>query len=298
MEHTKVAVIGAGPSGLYVASILEERHIPYLLLEAEEKTGGQPLSLYPEKEMLDVPLYPNMIAKDLVGKMLTKVDPKKIRLNTKVTALTSDSKGVALATDKGEVTAEEAIIATGLGFHKPRPMGIEHEEECSNILYSLLDPSSLKGQQVAIFGGGDSALDWARALSCISAVTLIHRRTEFRGNADSIKGCYMKILLPYIPSKIHMENGKCASIDVENVNDHTIINIPTDTVLVNYGQIPAPSTFGYPLTTKGFGLVHKEHYEIAPHIYACGDCLFDESKKKRIVPAMEEADDIIAHLFN
>jgi len=297
MEKINIAIIGGGPVGLYLASKLEEKGINYSLFEGEAALGGQPLSLYPEKEMLDVPGYETLLAKDLIKKMTSSINMRHVYLSSPVSDLKEDKEGVTLTSNGKTYHFDIAIIATGLGYHKPRPMGIEDEDKCTNILYSLKDPSSLKGQRVAIFGGGDSALDWARALSCISAVSLIHRRTEFRGDPNSIKGCAIHIYLPYIPAKLHCVKNKATSIEIENVADKTRINLPVDTILVNYGQIPTPSTFGYPLTTTGFGLVHQEHYKIAPHIYACGDCLFDEKKKKRIAPAMEEVDEILKALF-
>jgi thioredoxin reductase (NADPH) len=297
MKNINIAIIGGGPVGIYFASILEKKGINYSLFEGEGQLGGQPLSLYPEKEMLDVPGYEKLLAKDLIKKMTASLNMSHVFLSSPVSDLKEDKDGVTLTSNGKTYHFDDAIIATGLGYHKPRPMGIEDEDKCVNILYSLKDPSSLKGQRVAIFGGGDSALDWARALSCISAVSLIHRRTEFRGDPSSIKGCAIHIYLPYIPAKLHRVGNKATSIEIENVADKTRIDLPVDTILVNYGQIPTPSTFGYPLTTTGFGLVHQEHYQIAPHIYACGDCLFDTEKKKRIAPAMEEVDEILKALI-
>ena len=53
--------------------------------------------------------------------------------------------------------------------------------EGKNIFYSVTDKNKFKGKKISIFGGGDSALDWALELSKTANVTLIHRREEFRG---------------------------------------------------------------------------------------------------------------------
>jgi thioredoxin reductase len=294
MEQIEILIVGGGPVGLYAANVLEARKIPYRILEAEASLGGQPAGLYPEKEVVDIPLYPPMSAEDVVKALIHGIDKKNILLNCEVTGLKEETDFVTVSTKIGDFQAKAVLVATGLGFHKPRPLGVPNEEKCTNILYALKDTKFLANKQIAIFGGGDSALDWAKQLSAASPyVSLVHRRTEFRGNADTIKGCKLDLYLPYVPVSIEETGGICRKITIQNVTDNTVKTLPVDYVLVNYGQIPSPSTFGLPLTTTGFGVIANDHMAVTKRIYVVGDCLYNPNFKKRIAPGMEEVETAI-----
>ena len=298
MRNYQVAVIGGGPIGLYAASLLEKEHVVYHLFEAEENYGGQPLSLYPEKEVVDVSCFPAGPSKKIIEGLLSRLDESNLSNLSPIKSLEEKDDGVYLSFNNETIKADYLILATGLGFHKPRTMGLENEEKCSNILYSIKDFSILKGKRVAIFGGGDSALDWAKEISKISDhVSLIHRRTEWRGNPDTIKGCKLDIYLPYIPYSLTEKDGFCKEITIKNVTDETLKNLDVDYVLVNYGQVPSPSTFFLKLTDKGFGVLADERHLASKRIYAAGDCLYYENKKKRIEPGFEEVDVIVSDLL-
>lgn len=297
MEKVTVLVVGGGPVGLYCAGRLEGKGISYHLFEAEDSLGGQPSSLYPAKEVVDVPLFTPRNAAQIVAGLQKRVNPKNISLSTVVLAIKETPSGVILTTTQGDYEGEYVILATGLGFHKPRPLGIPYEEKCSNILYALLNPETLRNQRIAIFGGGDSALDWAKQLSKISPfVSLVHRRTEFRGDPKTIEGCKLALYLPYVPDHLEEKDGRCQTIFIKNVNDGTLLPLPVDVVLVNYGQIPSPSTFGYKLSPVGFGIEVQSGYHASPRVFAVGDCAYLPDKKKRITPGMEEVDAVIASL--
>ncbi len=294
MKNLDAIIIGAGPVGLYAATKLEERKENYLLLESESHVGGQIPRLYPKKLVVDVPMFGECEAIEIIEKLTSKIDENKIHLNEKALSISHENQKIAVKTQADSYLADKVIITTGLGESEPRPLGVENEKECAEILYDLKDPLSLKGKKVAVFGGGDSALDWSRDLSKVaSEVYLIHRRTEFRGNADTIKGCDVTTFLPYVPKSILMKEGRLENVVIENVNDHSLKTLEIDYVLVNYGQIPVPSTFGYPLSKDGFGIMSNDEYEIDDGIYVAGDVCFDSSRKKRMMPGFEEIDIIL-----
>lgn len=284
---SKVIIIGGGPIGLYLAAHLND----YLLLEASDKLGGQLINLYPEKDIIDIDGIECIKAKDYVKYLVDKIDLNKVKLNEKVI----DIKGHKVITSKGEYEGDYIVIATGLGFSSPRPLGIENENKCSNILYKLNDFLFMKDKRVAIFGGGDSALDWAKQLSKISDhVSLIHRRTEFRGNHETIKDCKnLKLYLPFVPYSLIEENGKCIKITIKKVSEteNTFVDLYVDYVLVNYGQIAEQSVF--PFEKDGNFLKVNDNHQINDYVFAIGDASSYENKKRRIAPGVKEANTIL-----
>lgn len=295
-KRYRFIVVGAGPIGLSFARQLENKKVDYLVLEATDQAGGQLVRLYPEKEIVDVNEFKTIKAKELIEHLLTKVDLKKIVFNQKVIDI-QDGDSVKVKTNDNEYECDYLVVATGLGTSVPRPLGVEREKEVSNILYSLEDFSFLKDKRVAIFGGGDSALDWAKQLSKLSDnVHLIHRRLEFRGNADTIKDCHnLAIHLPYVPDHIEIENNKAKSITIKEVveegKEANFLAISVDFILVNYGNIAEANTFNF--EKDGAFLKTDSNYKISEHIFAIGDVASYENKKRRIQPGINEADAVL-----
>jgi len=281
-------IVGGGPVGLFAAAELQKQKRSFRLLEASDTLGGQTLTLYPEKEIVDIPGIPSIKAKDYIASLIQNIDPVNVSLGVKVLSYVREGETLSVTTSDGVIKAKNLLLATGLGFYKPRTMGLPDEEKYSNILYTLKDFNFLKGKKVVIFGGGDSALDWAKEISQISSfVSLVHRRTEFRGNPDTIKGRPVTLYLPYIPHALIESNGQLVGITIEEVNDHHLINLEVDYVLVNYGAVPSPSLLGLkPGPT--FGALVNEHCEAEPHVFAVGDCCSYEGKLKRIAPGQED----------
>ena len=143
----KVAIIGAGPIGLYFSTLCEKIKIDYTIFEADSFIGGQLTHMYPEKIIYNIPGIESIKAADYVALLASKLDCSKFILGHKINAI-EDLKQAY----------NHIIIATGIGEYQPRKLGIDNEEKY-NVLYSLKDYSFLKNKKVVIFGGGDSALD-------------------------------------------------------------------------------------------------------------------------------------------
>ena len=289
----KVIIIGAGPIGLYFASLCEEKGVDYLVLEGSNKVGGQISHLYPEKEVVDLPNIPSIKAIDYIRLLEKKVNPQNIIFEERVENIKS-GKIIEISTAKSTYFAEKLIIAAGLGGSVPRPLGVEHENEVSNIIYSVHNFEYLRDKKVAVFGGGDSALDWAKEISAISDhVHLIHRRMEFRGNPDTIKDCKnLAIHLPYVPGTIEVKDGKAISVTINKVDEEgKTLTIPVDYIFVNYGNVAKQSNF--PFEKEGLFLKVNENCEIEKNIFAIGDICAYENKTRRMAPGIIEANKVI-----
>lgn len=293
----KIIIIGAGPIGLYFASKCEEKNEDYLILEGTDEIGGQLTRLYPEKDIVDIPGIASIKAKEYIELLKGKINLEKVLLNSHVIDI-KNGKEIAVYTDKSVFKCEKLVIATGLGASIPRPLGVEHETECKNIMYAAKSIEHLKNKKVAIFGGGDSALDWAKAISKLSDdVHLIHRRTEFRGNPETIKDCKnLKVHLPYVPFSIEVENGVATSVKIKKVDaENEFINIPVDYIFVNYGNVASQSTF--PLKMENAFISVDENCVSEGNIFAIGDVAQHENKTRRIAPGINEADKVLKLIF-
>lgn len=287
----KIIIVGAGPIGLYFANLCEKADLDYLLIEGSNDVGGQITRLYPEKEITDIPGIKSIKAKEYIKQLETGISKAKIMFSEHILDV-KQGKLVELKTKNGIFTCEKLVIATGLGTTVPRPLGVEHESEVDNIIYNLNDFSFLKNKKIAIFGGGDSALDWAKQLSELSDdVHLIHRRLEFRGNPETIKNCKnLKVHLPYIPQKINIKGNKAVSVTINEVSTEKTLEIPVDFIFVNFGNIPSQSTFPFKMT--GTFLDVDENNKVAENIFAIGDVSNYENKTRRIAPGINEANKV------
>lgn len=287
----KIIIIGAGPIGLYFATKCEEAGFDYLVLEGSNSIGGQITRLYPEKEIVDIPGIKNIRAADYIDLLKSKINISSVILNTQVSDIKINDK-IKISSGKTVYFCEKLIIATGLGASVPRPLGVEHESECDNIIYSIRRFDHLRDKRVAIFGGGDSALDWAKEISAISNnVHLIHRRMEFRGNADTIRDCKnLNIHLPYIPSSIECKKGKATSVTIKKVDAEEYLSIDVDYIFVNYGNVA--SFLSFPFKMENSFLVVNENCEVTKDVYAIGDVCQYENKTRRIAPGLVEADKV------
>src|ERR1041384_1681643 len=172
MIHTDIAVVGAGPVGLFAvfeAGLLKMRcHVIDYLPQA----GGQLTEIYPKKPIYDIPGYPSVLAHELIENLLKQIEPFHPTFTFGERIETLEKKGekdFVLKTNPGTVIhAKAVVIAGGLGCFEPRKPEIKNLESYENgkgISYMIVDPEKFRDKKVVIAGGGDSALDWTLFLS-------------------------------------------------------------------------------------------------------------------------------------
>jgi thioredoxin reductase (NADPH) len=194
MIKTDILIIGAGPIGLFTvfeAGLLQLRcHI----IDALPQPGGQCAEIYPKKPIYDIPGFPEILAGDLVSKLMEQIKPFQPGFTLGEQAVSIEKKEddtFIITTNQGtRHQAAVVAIAGGLGSFEPRKPLLKNLEHFENkgVEYMIKDPELYRNKRVLLAGGGDSALDWAIFLANVAKeVTLVHRRNEFRGALDSVE---------------------------------------------------------------------------------------------------------------
>jgi len=301
MIKTDTLIIGAGPVGLFCVHQLGIIGLTCEVVDNLDKIGGQCIELYPDKPIYDIPAIPECTGEELTNNLLKQIKTFKtnFHLNERVEEIKQDEKKWLIKTNKGtQFEASSIIIAAGVGSFEPRKFSTKEIEkyEGKQILYSVKDKTIFKNKTVTIFGGGDSALDWAIELSNTSKVILVHRRDDFRGMQASID----KVNQLKEEGKIEIYT-KCQfdSVEgddkIENINikhdDESIKKIKTDYVLGFFGLIMKLG----PIAEWGLNLdkktipVNTENFETNKEgIFAIGDICSYPGKLKLILSGFHE----------
>jgi len=192
MINTDVVIIGAGPTGIFCAHQLGIIGLKCEIIDNLDKIGGQCIELYPDKPIYDIPAIPECTGEELTNNLIQQIKPFNFNfhLSQRVDEIKNkDGKWIIKTSKSTKFSSPNIVIAGGVGSFEPRKFtvkGCEKFEEKS-IFYSIKDKEIFKNKTVAIFGGGDSALDWAIELSRNSKVILVHRRDEFRAVQSSVE---------------------------------------------------------------------------------------------------------------
>ena len=176
-----IIIVGAGPAGLTAALYAGRANKKILVLEAKAY-GGQIVSAH---EVSNYPGIQSISGIDYATNLYNQVIDLGVEVKFETVLSITDDKEVT--TNKEKYQAKAIILATGAENRKLR---IENEEEFvgKGVSYcATCDGNFYKGKDVAVVGGGNSALEDALYLSdIVSKVYLIHRRDEFRGEAKLI----------------------------------------------------------------------------------------------------------------
>jgi len=193
VKETDVVIIGAGPVGLFAVFELGLLDMKCDVIDILDKPGGQCAELYPDKPIYDIPGIPEISGGELTKSLLEQIKPfnPKFHLSTIVSELKQINNDLwEVVTDSDKIFHTKVIvIAAGGGSFQPKKPPIDgiDDYEGKSVFYSIKNIEKFYNKEIAIVGGGDSALDWALTLHKKSKnLTLIHRRKEFRAAPDTV----------------------------------------------------------------------------------------------------------------
>ncbi|MFK2825271.1 NAD(P)/FAD-dependent oxidoreductase [Bacillus sp. B190/17] len=298
-EIFDITIIGGGPVGLFTAFYAGMRQASVKIIESLPQLGGQLSALYPEKYIYDIAGFPKVRAQELIDQLLEQMNQFEttICLEQSVESIVRTTDGAfAITTNEETHYSKSVIITAGNGAFQPRRLNIEGEEkfESANLHYFVQDLSQFTGKKVVVFGGGDSAVDWAMMLEPIAEkVTLIHRRDKFRAHEHSVellKQSKVEILTPYVPVELVGEKN-IEKVVVTETKSGEPLEIEADDVLVNYGFVSSLGAIkDWGLEIQGNSIAVNSRMETnIEGIYAAGDICTYEGKVKLIASGFGEA---------
>ena len=301
MNKTDALIIGAGPTGLFTAHQLKLIGLDCEIVDNLDKIGGQCIELYPDKPIYDIPAVPECTGEELTNNLINQLKPFDIKfhLNERVEEVKKDNDKWLVKTNNGKsFLTPNIIIAGGVGSFEPRKFPSKECEKFENksLFYSVKDKKIFKGKTVTIFGGGDSALDWAVELSKDGNVNLVHRRDEFRGAQATVDKVHelvkvgkINLLTKYQMSSVN-GSAKLESIDIKHDNEETK-SLKTDYVLGFFGlimQLGPIANWGLNINKKTISVDTEKFETNQKGIYAVGDICTYPGKLKLILSGFHE----------
>lgn len=299
-----VAIIGAGPVGLFAVFECGMLDMGCHVFDALPAPGGQCAALYPEKPIYDIPGYPRIDAAELVDRLSEQAAPfaPRFHLAHAVSGLAATAEGFAVDSIAGQrIAARAVVIAAGAGAFGPnRPplAGIAEFEERS-VFYLVRRREDFRGRRVVIAGGGDSAVDWALSLADVAErVSVVHRRPRFRAAPQSAAQLQrladdgrIDLVIPFQLHALEGAAGQLSSVIVTDLAGNTR-RLAADCLLPFFGL----ATDLGPLASWGLDLDHN-HIRVdpatcatsRPGIYAIGDIATYPGKLKLILSGFAEA---------
>ncbi|TDQ30638.1 NAD(P)/FAD-dependent oxidoreductase [Zeaxanthinibacter enoshimensis] len=307
MIKTDIIIIGAGPTGLFTVFEAGLLKLKTHLIDALPQPGGQCSEIYPKKPIYDIPAYPEILAGDLVDRLMEQIKPFSpgFTLGERAQNLETLEDGTfVVTTNKGTAhNAPVVVIAGGLGSFEPRkpPIGNIDDFEDKGVAYMIKDPEVYRDKKVVIAGGGDSALDWSIYLSDIAAeVSLVHRRNEFRGALDSVekaaalaKAGKIKLFTEAEVKKLYGDEHLEAVVVEHNDKARGESYVEADHFIPLFGLSPKLGPIGdWGLEIEKNAIKVNNSYDYQtniPGVYAVGDVNTYPGKLKLILSGFHEA---------
>lgn len=270
-----IVIVGAGPAGLTAALYALRADKKVLVLE-KETFGGQ-ITFSPKVE--NYPSVMQISGNEFAEKLLDQVitHGADIELAT-AESINRSGDFYTVVTDQGTFDGKTVIIAAG---SKHRHLGLDREEEFTGegISYcAVCDGAFYNGKDVAVIGGGNTALQEAVMLSeYCRKVTVIQNLSSMTGEGRLVSKLLKKDNVTFIFDSVVTEligNEKLEAIKILNTVDNVSTDISLDGVFVAIGQVPENDKFSnlVKLTDRGYIDAAEDCLTDAPGIFVAGDC--------------------------
>jgi len=278
MENIRdVVIIGSGCSGLTAALYTARANLKPLVLEGHEP-GGQ-LSLTTLVE--NFPGFPDGIqGPELIENMRKQAGRFGAQFQLgHVAGVDLGKRPFAINLGKETIHARTLIIASGasarwLGLPSEKALighGVSSCATCDGFFFS--------GKDIAVIGGGDSAMEEATFLTRFATkVTLIHRRDEFRASKIMLDRARQNKKIEFLTNTMVEEvndvsKKEVTSLKLRNLKTDKVWDLPASAMFLGIGHIPNAKMFEGQLETDADGyLVTTDNiFTRVPGVYACGD---------------------------
>ncbi|GMO13242.1 MAG: NAD(P)/FAD-dependent oxidoreductase [Mycoplasmoidaceae bacterium] len=288
-------IVGAGPVGLYCAMKLSLLKKNFLVIEKNQKIGGQPSLLYPTKPVYNLPGIKKILGSDICKRFHVNLT-HRIFKKTIIEKITSAQNNVSVKLSTGRTfISGKLILCSGLGNYKLIELKIPGKKK--NVLYSLKKINTFANKDIVILGSGYSAVNWAIQISSIArSVTLVTNSLKLESTDKEIKNLkheQIRYLLGWDVKQIIGFN----SLEIWNIKTKSKEVLPFDYILVQYGfqtEHSSYSCFGNKIKMKCNKVIVDTNYKTnLSNIYACGDCCVYKNKLYNIHEGMKEVDKII-----
>lgn len=303
-RHSDAIIIGAGPCGLFAAFQLGVHGLRSQIVDVLDRVGGQCIELYPDKPIYDIPACPAIGAAELVERLTIQAGcfSPAYHMGQQATSLEQTSDGEWMVTTDGGLVlqAPVVVIAAGGGTFTPKTppnLGRLAEFEGGAVRYAVPNLAAHAGERIVIAGGGDSAVDWAIALSAVATeVVLVHQREELRAqrhSASRLQALVEEGRVRRLTGRVVDLHGiapRLEAVTVHGKDGRTVV--PADRLLVFFGFIMREgplASFGFELS-EGLIPVDTERFETSlPGVFAIGDIATYPGKLKLILSGFHEA---------
>jgi thioredoxin reductase len=297
MTEVDIAIVGAGPTGLFAAYYAGFRGLSTAVIDALPEPGGQVTAMYPEKAIFDVAGFPVIKGRDLVANLVEQAAPfnPNYLLGVRAEKLAYDETGKPCLTlaDGSMLTCGAVLITGGLGSFTSRPLPAADAFTGTGIRFFVKHLDELAGHDVVIVGGGDSAFDWALALQPLAkSVTLIHRRDKFRAHASTVarvQALPIEIIVNAEVTQI-LGDGQVTGCDVL-VKGEPSRSLPADTIVAALGftaDLGPLAEWGLTLDRRHI-VVDTTTATNLPRVFAAGDISEYPGKVRLIAVGFGEA---------
>ena len=305
MKVFDVAIIGAGPVGLFSVFQAGMNGLTSCVIDVLSNIGGQCSTIYAGKPVYDIPGFDIIVAQKLVYNLQKQIRPfpYKIFLNQCCLNLEKAQGIWKIKCTNIFIFAKTIIIAAGAGSFKVRkpPITDIHHFENKTVFYNILNKRKLYNKIVAVTGGGNSALDCSIFLAnnIANKVLLVHRRNNFSAFQKTLNDIKylstvnkIEIITPYKIMALYGHNGYLRYIKVQSLDRQEILILRSDILLSFFGMsmsVEPINNWGVAMIEKYIKVSSMSMETNCSGIYAVGDICYYPGKLKFIATGFAES---------